>query len=227
MPTEKTCLDLFCGLGGFSAAFEDADQWDVVTVDIEERFDPDIQADVMELRPDDLPNADVVLASPPCDVFSLANTRDRYWDDVHPVPTDEKSREHVALVFHAVGLIRALAPDYWFLENPRGRLRWFLDEPQATVTYCQYGEDYQKPTDLWGAHPPGMTYRACSPGEPCHDSVAREDDHSGVLANSMRDPAKRAKVPYELSEAVLEAVEGRQEQQTLTAVATDGDESHK
>lgn len=221
----KVCLDLFAGLGGFSAAFEDADEWDVVTVDIAERFAPDIQADVLDLRPGDLPNADVVLAGPPCDVFSLANTRQRYWHDTRRVPADPKSREHVALVFHTVGLIRALAPDYWFLENPRGRLRWFLNEPRATVTYCQYGEDYQKPTDLWGEHPPGMTYRACSQGAPCHDSVARDDDHSGVLANSMRDPAERAKVPYELSESILRAVEGRHEQQTLTVAADGGDRS--
>jgi len=218
------CLDLFAGLGGFSQAFEESDRWDVTTVDIQADFDPDVQADVMDLRPSDLPGADVILAIPPCDVFSLANTRSRYWDDVRDVPTDEKSREHVALVFHTLGLINALAPDYWFLENPRGRLRWYLGEPRATVTYCQYGEDYQKPTDLWGQHPPGMTYRSCSQGAHCHDTVARDDDHSGVLANSMRDPAERAKVPYELSKAILEAVEGRQTQQTLTAVADGGED---
>ena len=217
------CLDLFCGLGGFSQAFADSERWQVTTVDIDERFAPDIQADVLDLRPSDFDTEfDVVLASPPCDVFSLANTRSRYWDDVRDVPTDEKSREHVALVFHTVGLIRALAPDYWVLENPRGRLRWYLGEPRATVTYCQYGEDYQKPTDLWGQHPPGMTYRSCSQGAHCHDTVSRDDDHSGVLANSMRDPAERAKVPYELSKAIFEAVEGRQTQQTLTAVARGG-----
>lgn len=192
-----------------------------MTVDIEEEFDPDIQADVLNLRPADLPNPDVVLASPPCDVFSLACARDRYWHEDRREPADPKAREHIALVFHTIGLIRGVSPDFWFLENPRGRLRWILGVPTGTVTYCQYGEDYQKPTDLWGDHPPGMIYRACSAGDPCHDRCPRDDGHSGVLANSMRDPAERAMVPYELSEAILEAVEGRSEQTTLGA-ATDG-----
>ena len=49
MPSEdltdegKHCLDLFAGLGGFSAAFEEADNWTVTTVEIADRFDPDIQ----------------------------------------------------------------------------------------------------------------------------------------------------------------------------------------
>jgi hypothetical protein len=47
-------LDLFSGLGGFSSAFADSERWRVTTVDIEPRFDPDIQADVFELRPSHL-----------------------------------------------------------------------------------------------------------------------------------------------------------------------------
>jgi len=142
----RTCLDLFAGLGGFSAAFADADGWEVVTVDIDERFEPDIRADVLDLRPADLPEADVVLASPPCVAFSLAQPHTENWDlDTH-APISDRARESVALVYHALGLIRALAPRYWFLENPTGRLRWFLNDPTGNVTYCQYGEDYQKPT---------------------------------------------------------------------------------
>lgn len=47
--SEYRVLDLFCGLGGFSSAFKESERWDVTTVDIEERFDPDITADVMDL----------------------------------------------------------------------------------------------------------------------------------------------------------------------------------
>jgi len=59
-------LDLFAGLGGFSSAFEDLERWAVTTVDIDERFDPDIQADVFELRPSDFSGRsfDVVLVHP-------------------------------------------------------------------------------------------------------------------------------------------------------------------
>lgn len=217
----RLCLDLFAGLGGFSAAFEDADGWDVVTVEINEEQDPDICADILDLRPADLPNADVILASPPCTTFSKACPASKYWDPGTKTPNHPKTREHIALTFHAVGLIRALSPDYWFLENPIGRMRWMLGRPSGTVSYCQYGEDYMKPTDLWGHHPPGFEYRWCGYDRDCH----AENTHGGV-ANTAdpypRDPAERAKVPYELSKSILDAVEGRTEQSVLPLATADG-----
>ena len=218
--TDRVCLDLFAGLGGFSAAFQDADGWEVVTVDVEERFDPDIQADVYDLEPGDLPDADVVLAGHPCTVFTKAAAWNDHWDE-DGNPQTEQARKHVAMVFHTVGLIRALAPRYWFLENPEGHLRRFLGRPTGSVTYCQYGADYRKPTDLWGHHPPGMTYKACRNGDPCHTPSPRRDrpGDEHVAEALPRDPAERSKVPYELSKAILDAVEGRAEQATLFARA--------
>jgi len=203
----RTCLDLFAGLGGFSAAFEDADGWEVITVELEERFEPDIQADVRDLEPDDLPQADVVLAGHPCDVFSKAAAWNDHWDDDGD-PQTEKARSHVAMLYHTLGLIRALAPDFWFIENPEGHMRRFLGPPTGSVTYCQYGTDYRKPTDLWGDHPP-MDYRSCKNGDPCHTSRSRRekagDEHP--MDTLPRDPAERALVPRELSEQILDAVE--------------------
>lgn len=219
----KACLDLFCGLGGFHAAFEESDDWDVFTVDIEERFEPDLQADVMDLRPADLVDLVggydvlVILASPPCAVFCTAGNHD-HWEDRDPVKP--RSREHVTLVYHTLGLIHALSPDYWFLENPRGRLRWFLGEPEGTVTYCQYGTDYMKPTDLWGNHPPRFVYRSCSHGEDCHVSNG-EDDGTSAIASMPTDYGERSAVPHTLSVAIRDACEedrrrNAHEQSTLT-----------
>ena len=211
--SEHDVLDLFCGLGGFSQAFEDSDRWHVTTVDIEERFDPDIQADVLDLRPGDLPGPDVVLASPPCEYFSAARNitegGDPAWDGQTPVSNG--AQDAVALVYHTLGLIHALAPTYWFLENPgTGRLSSIIDQPTGRVTYCQYGQRHQKPTDLWGDHPP-MTYRRCAPGGGCHDYTGgyepdREQPRLGTLAES-DDPAERAKVPEDLSAAIRDACE--------------------
>jgi site-specific DNA-cytosine methylase len=221
----RTCLDLFAGLGGFSAAFEDSPEWEVVTVDVEERFDPDIQADVLDLRPGDLPDADVVLASPPCTQFSLAASRYERFADGEPQTED--AREAVALVYHTIGLIKALSPDYWYMENPQGYLRQVLGRPTGRVTYCQYGTDYMKPTDLWGDHPAGMEYRSCNYGDDCHayntdqehgGKVNARDEWRDDMGDMIRDPAERARVPYELSKCILRAVEGRSEQQSLTEV---------
>jgi hypothetical protein len=128
-------------------------------------------------------------------------------------PQTPDAKDAVALVYHAIGLIRGLNPTYWMLENPRGYLRQIIGDPDATVTYCQYGTEYMKPTDLWGDHPP-MTYRRCQTGDNCH-ITNRDGDHGGEgntdwaerSEGRMKDPAERAKVPYELSNAIREACE--------------------
>jgi len=203
--TERwTVLDLFAGLGGFSSGFEDSGRWRVVQVDIEERFDPDIRADVLELRPDDLPNPDLVLASPPCKCFSRAAAWADHFDS-DGTPQTPEARESVALVYHTLGLIEAISPRYWFLENPMGsKINQYLDEPTGRVTYCQYGTSYQKPTYLWGEHPP-MTYRWCASGDHCHEHGSLEDERD--QRPLPRDPAEQAKVPRDLSESIREAVE--------------------
>lgn len=212
MSERKVCLDLFAGLGGFSAAFEGADDWDVLTVEIEERFDPDYQTDVFDLRPSELlewiGEYDVlmVLASPPCQYLNTAGNHDK-WDFDRQVPIAPESRHAVALFHHAVGLIHALAPDYWFVENPRAsRIRWSFRPPDTWVTYCQYGTNYQKPTGLWGSFPP-MTFRRCAPGDACHVSNTEHDGHEAI--NSMNDLSQpeRAKVPYDLSESIRDATD--------------------
>jgi hypothetical protein len=204
--TDYRVLDLFCGLGGFSSAFADSDRWDVTTVDIEARFDPDIQADVFDLRPSDFDGEfDVVLASPPCTEFSMANQPNPHWDG--DTPQSDELQDAIALTYHTLGLIRGVSPRYWFLENPRqGKMDVILSDADANVTYCQYGLEWQKPTNLWGNHPP-MEYRSCSPGSNCHQRAEGGWD-TGEKRKHIRDPAERAKVPYDLSKAIRDACEG-------------------
>jgi hypothetical protein len=218
---EWTVLDLFCGLGGFSSAFEDSDEWDVVTVDINERFNPTLCTDVFTLRPSDFTREfDVVLASPPCVAFSKACPREHYWDGEQE-PALPETRDFIGLVYHALGLIRGLAPEYYFIENPIGRLRWYLSEPTGKVSYCQYGRSYMKPTDLWGEHPV-MKYRWCGYNADCHS----ENTYGGVANDGDPYPgdiAERAKVPRDLSNAIRAACEAGlrgevAEQVTLDAV---------
>jgi len=215
-------LDLCCGLGGFSSAFEDSDRWEVTTVDIEPAFDPDIVADVTDLLPSDFDDDYVlVLVSPPCTQFSFAcSSLERFIDGE---PQTDDARDAVALVYHVIGLVKGLNPDYWFMENPQGWLRQVIGYPEGRVTYCQYGKDYMKPTDLWGDHPPDFEYRSCNPGDGCH-AHNTDGDHGGkgnceVIGETA---AERSLVPHELSESIRQSVEAaidqpRPKQSTLFA----------
>ena len=64
-------LDLFAGLKGWSAPFEERGH-EVFSVDLDDRFDVSLHADILTMSADDLPwRPDIILASPPCEAFSV------------------------------------------------------------------------------------------------------------------------------------------------------------
>ena len=209
-------LDLFSGLGGASRAMSEDPNWKVTTVDFKERFEPDVCADVLELGPDDFgDDYDLVWASPPCDRFTVAQIG-RYWDREDGIlfPQDASVVNRIALVYHSLFLIDSLGPDYWFLENPRAMLRKIIGGPRATITYCQYGDDRMKPTDLWGSHPESFPYLSCNNGDNCHEPAPRG---SKTGTQGLKDSETRAEVPYGLSKAVKASVENPESKNKLEA----------
>lgn len=168
-------LDLFAGLKGWSEAFEERGH-EVFSVDLDERFDVSLHKDILQLTPDDLPwKPDIILASPPCEAFSVM-TIGKNWTK-EGEPKTQKAILALELVWKTRDLIAQLNPKFFVIENPRGKLRKL--EPiqglnRATITYCQYGRNYMKPTDLWGGFPPSWEPRAmCKPGASCHMSSPR------------------------------------------------------
>lgn len=202
----KLCIDLCSGLGGFSAAFVDAG-WEVVTVDIDAKFNPTVCADVRSLSSVDIEKVTklgsfklyekvVVLASPPCERFSIANSN---W----PQTGIRKALEIVGAV---IELIIEIKPNYWCLENPKGRLRWFLGAPPHSVKLSDYGHRRTvqggklrrpfKPTDLW-SNVPFALLKASKDVKPKLERI------SGW---PKEERARRAQMPHELSQAILEAI---------------------
>ena len=203
------CIDLFSGLGGFSQAFLDRGH-KVVRVDNNERFKDiphTVITDVLTLTAENLNDANIILASPPCRCFSVAADH-HHWPK--GIPTDE-TREQIELVKHTIKIIEEANPQYWILENPAGRLRQVLGKPEMVQYWCSWGTPYKKPTHLWGKLPP-IDWRMPHKWEP---------NPSGGAGNAMpndpypRDPAKRALIPYEFSRAVCLATEGLSAQETL------------
>jgi hypothetical protein len=200
-------LDLFSGEKGASSAMAADSGWEVVTVEINSKQTPTVCMDILELTLDDLPRTefDLVWASPPCNAFSTASFSS-YWDKVNDVflPKKEMTLTFMGFVFKTLALINELNPVWWFMENPKGLLHKFIGNPQGWVTYCQYGEHYMKPTNLWGKHPPSFIYKKCWYGDNCHEAAPR-GSKTGV--QGLTGAAARAKVPYLLSKSVKESVE--------------------
>jgi len=194
-------LDLFSGLRGWSDPWK-ARGHDVITLDIDPKFDPDLRLDIVEFAntpgswldsirgPDVRWRPDVILASPPCESFSVM-TIGRNWTKVddrdyrlgeRSTPKTDKAVKALQWVWSTLHVIEVLQPKFWVIENPRAKLRklrpndYILEKggKRHTVTYCQYGEPFMKPTDLWGGFPPSWEPRPmCRPKAPCHVSAAR------------------------------------------------------
>lgn len=210
---KRVCVDLFSGLGGFSQAFLDRG-WTVYRYDNDKQFSKvpcthlvdvlDLTAEIIKGKHKEI---DIILASPPCRCFSVA--ADHYhWPK--GIPTEE-TRGQIRLVKHSIGIIEAIKPRYWILENPAGRMRNVLGKPAMRTYWCAWGTRYKKPTDLWGCLPPVAWKMA-------HKWVSNPTGGAGNLAKGdpyPRDLAKRSMVPYEFSLAVCLAVEGLSTQETL------------
>ena len=192
----KVCVDLCSGLGGFSQAFVNHG-WKVITVDIEPKFNPTVVADVTKIDWNEFKQTwlngespDVLLASPPCERFSVACPQ---W----PKLGIKKALEIVGACFEAIAILK---PERWLIENPRGRLRWFIGTPRQTIRYSDYDmkTKVRKVTDFWGNIPFPMV-KNNRQTEKYH--VETRWFHNRVGTNT----AEIAKIPLGVSEAVYES----------------------
>jgi len=194
-------LDLFSGLGGFSQAFEDRGH-SVFTIDNEPHFTTTLCADIMDIEPKNLPfTPDVILASPPCNCFSVASIG-KHWENGQPDPNTLKA---IALVKHTLNLIYDLRPRYWFLENPRAMLRTIIGNPPVTVFFAQYGENRLKPTDIWGRHPKGFKDMQITDKTLLDYEKAPRGSKRGT--QRITSPEERARIPYQLSLTICKLCE--------------------
>ena len=151
---------------------------------------------------------DFVWASPPCTAFSVASIG-HHWDSTSgtPVPKTEAASYNQKIVAHTRKLIEELNPKFGYLiENPRGMLRKLpvvggLD--RVTITYCQYGDTRQKPTDLWGEVPNWQPRAMCSPKSNCHESAPRG---SRTGTQGLRNAKDRSRIAPELSQELRQAL---------------------
>ncbi len=206
-------VDLFSGTGSATGAFREAGD-NVVSVEILPSFKATIHADIRTVRGSDIRRhlqsecVHFLWASPPCQGFSIASVG-RYWKmtESGPVPKHPKAELSLDLVRATLRIIHELKPRYWIMENPRGMLRKMpivQGIERHTITYCAYGENRMKPTDLWGLFPPLWKPRPmCSPGDTCHEAAPRG---SKTGTQGIKSKADRSRVAPELSISLRQAI---------------------
>ena len=146
---------------------------------------------------------DIVWASPPCTYFSVASIG-HHWYPNH-TPKTKEAVLGIKIVQKTIDLINILQPKYWFIENPRGKLRKLdvvKDLPiRKTVTYCSYGDNRMKPTDIW-TNLDWKTKPLCKNGNrDCHHKPAPRGSTTGT--QGMKNSYEKSKIPSGLFEEIF------------------------
>ena len=199
-------LDLFAGTRSIGKAFE-AKGHEVYSIEWDERHeDIDWYADMFDVTAEEIikrfGKPDIIWSSPPCEKFSVAAIG-KHWHKGTNDPKTEETKEALRLLEHTVQLIKDLDPKYYFIENPRGKMRKvdvMQDLPRYTTTYCGYGDTRMKPTDLWTNHPDPKFKPACKNGDPCHVAAPRG---SQTGTQGIKGAVLRSVIPKELCEHVV------------------------
>jgi hypothetical protein len=149
---------------------------------------------------------DVIWASPPCTGFSVAAIG-HHWAGGKGayIPKTETAKLGIELVKKTLEIINHFQPTYWFMENPRGVLRK-LDVVKGlkknSVTYCQYGDERMKPTDIWTNSDVWTPKPMCKNGDPCHVAAPR-GSRTGTQGRA--NAYERSKIPEELCREILKS----------------------
>lgn len=189
-------IELFSGTKSFSKVAASTG-YRTLTIDNNPKLTPDICTDVLSLPVTNIPkNATILWASPPCQAFSVAAIGHNWNHD--RTPKHSRAITAQLLVLKTLDIIAMRSPQWWFIENPRGMLRKmpFMDGyRRATVSYCQYGDTRQKPTDIWTNADWWQPRPMCAPGAACHDAAPRG---SKTGTQGMRTSLERGRIPSAL-----------------------------
>ena len=199
-------LELFAGSRSFSKVAEQLGHR-VYTSDNQDFEKIDQVCDIFDFDVSKLPYApDVVWTSPPCTSFSVASIG-HHWNKDH-TPKTEKAELGVAIVKKTIEIIEQLRPKYWFIENPRGKLRkldFMQDFLRKTVTYCSYGDMRMKPTDIWTNFDFATRPMCFNGNKDCHHEPAPRGSKTGT--QGLKGDYLRSQIPPALFEDIFKEIE--------------------
>ena len=212
-------LELFAGTRSVSKAFE-ARGHETFTVEWNKDFENiSLYADISKLTVERILTLcggypDVIWASPDCTTYSvmaISKHRRKNPETGNLDPVTEYAKFCDDTNRHVVELIRELSPRFYFIENPMGGLRkmdFMQGIPRYTVTYCQYGERRQKPTDIFTNHPNPQFKPPCKRGAPCREGLLRGSQTGTQKIKGAKD---RSRIPQQLCEHIVDICEKQEE----------------
>jgi len=200
-------LELFAGSCSFSNIAKKM-EIKTFTSDIKQFGDIDYVIDILNFDVNKVPfKPDIIWASPPCTTFSVASIG-THWagGKLGYIPKTESAKLGIELVKKTIEIINYFNPKYWFIENPRGLLRKmiFMESLQRnTITYCQYGDDRMKPTDIWTNYTKWEPRLMCHNGDKCHISAPRG---SKTGTQGRKNAFEKSKIPEQLCYEILKSI---------------------
>ncbi len=203
-------LELFAGSRSISKIAEKLG-FEVYSTDIEPFEDVDYIVDILDFNFNKIPFIpDIIWASPPCQTFSIASVR-HHWikKEKQYIPKSERAKLGIKYILKTKEIIDYYKPIFWFIENPRGMLRkmsFMQGLKRKTVTYCQYGDERMKPTDIWTNNNEWIPRPMCKNGDSCHISAPRG---SKTGTQGRKNAYERSKVPDELCLEILKSCSKR------------------
>ena len=171
-------LELFAGsrsVGKIAEALE----YEVYSSDINPFEGIDYVVDILEFDESEVPFIpDIIWASPPCTSYSIAAISHHRKDGKATSDFAKKSDMMMERLQQIIEYYLKYNPDMiYYVENPRGMLRkmdFMTYYPiRHTVTYCQYGDDRMKPTDIWTNNTKWSPRPMCKNGDSCHTAAPR------------------------------------------------------
>tara|TARA_R110002110_G_C13253738_1_gene700211 strand:+ start:181 stop:858 length:678 start_codon:yes stop_codon:yes gene_type:complete len=161
-------LELFKGSGSITEYYKNNNEVEVISLDFDKRYKPDILTDIMEWDYKQYPVGyfDIIWGSPECKIFSQlqyplcvakGKTQSDYkikrkWDSVEHLREEQK--KHSIYINKTIEIIEYFNPTYYYIENPMYSKIWdyvtnkkYL-EKFILVDYCAFGYVYKKPTRI-------------------------------------------------------------------------------
>jgi hypothetical protein len=159
-------LELFCGTKSVGDIFSSSG-YDVISLDYNKKFNATHTEDILKWDYRQYPSGyfDVIWASPDCTTWSIA-TGGKYRTKASIYGLNNQHQAQASLgnemVLRVIEIITYFQPKAWFIENPKGLLKYFpplvqyIDCVGANMNLIYYGNynwGFPKPTNIWSNLP--------------------------------------------------------------------------